>query len=86
MAAKTYDIDQDELAKYGLRYTGHSFRVGAVVLMHANRAKEDEIELCLRWTSACYSLYLRQMPKDDQSQITCGCSITPTLTIGIRPT
>jgi hypothetical protein len=64
MASNTYDIPIDQLAEYGLRYTGHSFRVGAAVLMHANGAKEDEIKQRLRWTSACYALYLRQMPKD----------------------
>ena len=64
MAANTYGIDVTKLREYGLRYTGHSFRVGGAVLMHANGALEDAIKLRLRWTSACYSLYLRQMPKD----------------------
>jgi hypothetical protein len=63
MASKTYDIEVNKLAEYGLRYTGRSFCASAAVLMHANGAKEDEIKLRQRWTSACYSLYLWQMPK-----------------------
>jgi hypothetical protein len=62
MARATYGIT--DLKAAGLRYTGHSFRVGAAVLMHSNGATEVEIQQRLRWASDTYKLYLRKMPQN----------------------
>ena len=61
MACNAYDIK--DLKTAGLRYTEHSFQVGAAVLMYCNGASETEIQKRLRWTSSCYQLYLRNMPQ-----------------------
>lgn len=62
MAKKAYNVVN--LKDAGLRYTGHSFRVGAAVQMHCNGATEVEIKQRLRWASDVYQLYLRNMPQN----------------------
>ena len=41
------------------RYSCHSLRVGACVLLHSSNASADTIEWRLRWKSDLYHMYLR---------------------------
>ena len=60
LATVTYDLtDKDDIA----RYTCHSLRVGACVLLHTSNATADTIKLRLRWKSDSYQMYLRDTVK-----------------------
>lgn len=60
LAAATYDLTESaDLQKY----TCHSLRVGACVLLHTAQASPDTIQLRLRWRSDSYKMYLRDTVK-----------------------
>jgi hypothetical protein len=62
MAQEAYNIKDVKGA--GIKFTGHSFQVGAAVVMHCNGTNEVEIKQPLRWASDVYKLYLRKMPQN----------------------
>ena len=43
------------------RFTSHSFRVGAYVLLHIIEVSTDTIKFCLRWRSDAFKVYLRNV-------------------------
>ena len=60
LAKTVYNItDPDDLA----RFTCHSIRVGACVLLHETGQTPDFIKARLRWCSDAYQMYLRNTPK-----------------------
>ena len=60
LASQVYNItDKDELK----RFTCHSFRVGACVLLHEANKAPDFIKFRIRWKSDSYLMYLRNTPK-----------------------
>ena len=60
LAHQVYNItDNQELS----RFTCHSIRVGACVLLHEANCKSDFIKFRLRWNSDSYLMYLRNTPK-----------------------
>ena len=60
LATRTYDLtEKEDMA----RYTCHSLRVGACVLLHTSNASPDTIKLRLRWKSDSYLMYLRDTVK-----------------------
>jgi hypothetical protein len=61
MAKRTYKCD--DLQEADLRYTGHSIRIGACVLLYCGGAKDIEIQHRLRWRSMAFLDYLRDMPR-----------------------
>lgn len=60
LATRTYDLTEKEDIS---RYTCHSLRVGACVLLHMSNASPDTIKLRLRWKSDSYLMYLRDTVK-----------------------
>ena len=44
------------------RYTSHSIRVGACVLLHVSGKSPDFIKFRLRWRSDSFRMYLRNLP------------------------
>ena len=62
-AERCYDINiatktgKDEIKKW----TSHSLRVGACVLMHLANATTLDIQFRLRWKSDCFKIYLRDL-------------------------
>ena len=60
LAQKTYNItDESELK----RFTTHSIRVGACVVLHENNSSGEFIKLRLRWRSDAFLVYLRNTIK-----------------------
>ena len=60
LARKVYNItDKQELA----RFTCHSIRVGACVVLHENNCPGEFIQVRLRWRSLAFLLYLRNTTK-----------------------
>ena len=60
LARKIFNISQtNDLA----RFTCHSIRVGACVLLHETGQTPDFIKARLRWCSDAYQMYLRNTPK-----------------------
>ena len=60
LATECYNItNKDDLA----RFTCHSFRVGACVLLHEANESPDFIKFRLRWKSDSYLMYLRNTPR-----------------------
>ena len=56
--SKIYNITcKEELA----RFTSHSLRVGACVLLHAQNQSSEDIKLRLRWRSDSFRMYLRNI-------------------------
>ena len=57
-ASSIYNItSKKELA----RFTSHSTRVGAYVLLHAQNKSSEDIKFCLRWRSDSFRMYLRNI-------------------------
>jgi len=56
IAISTYDLTEKEDIQ---RYTCHSLRVGACVLLHAANSVPETIKVRLRWRSDAYRMYLR---------------------------
>ena len=57
-ASKVYNItSKEELA----RFTSHSLRVGACVLLHALNQSSEDIKFRLRWRSDSFRMYLRNI-------------------------
>ena len=46
-----------------IRFTYHSIRVGACVILHETGQSPDFIKARLRWCSNAYQMYLRNTPK-----------------------
>jgi hypothetical protein len=61
MAKRTYKVE--DLKEADLRFTGHSVRIGACVLLYCGGAKDIEIQHRLRWRSMAFLDYLRDMPR-----------------------
>ena len=61
MAKRTYH--SADLGADNLLFTGHSFRVGAAVLLHAGGADGKDIQTRLRWKSDTFLMYLRDVPQ-----------------------
>jgi hypothetical protein len=61
MAAATYKLTKAD----GLRYTGHSLRIGATVILYCGGAKDLEIQNRLRWRSLTFLDYLRNIPQSE---------------------
>jgi hypothetical protein len=59
MGARTYQLT----AADGLKYTGHSFRIGATVILYCGGAKDLEIKHRIRWRSMLFLDYLRDVPQ-----------------------
>ena len=60
LAKKVYNIvDKQELS----RFTCHSIRVGACVVLHENNCSGEFIKVRLRWRSDAFLLYLRNTIK-----------------------
>jgi hypothetical protein len=59
MAANTYKLTKAD----GLKYTGHSFRIGATVMLYCGGAKDLKIQNQLRWRSLTFLDYLRNVPQ-----------------------
>ena len=80
LATQVYNItDTQELS----RFTCHSIRVGACVLLHEANAKSDFIKFRLRWNSDSYLMYLRNTPKlAHQHNMATNFSSVPTHTQG----
>ena len=49
--------DKDDLAKF----SAHSIRVGACVLLHAQKISTEDIKFRLRWRSDSFRMYLRNI-------------------------
>ena len=49
--------DKDDLAKF----SAHSIRVGACVLLHAQNISTEDIKFRLRWRSDSFRMYLRNI-------------------------
>ena len=60
LATECYNISNEEDLS---RFTCHSFRVGACVLLHEANEAPDFIKFRLRWKSDSYLMYLRNTPK-----------------------
>ena len=57
-SSKVYSITcKEELA----RFTLHSLRVGACVLLHAQNQSSEDINFGLRWCSDSFRIYLRNI-------------------------
>ena len=57
-ARKVYKItDKEDLAKF----SAHSIRVGACVLLHAQNISTEDIKFRLRWRSDSFRMYLRNI-------------------------
>ena len=57
-AQKVYDItNKEDLSKF----TAHSIRVGACVLLHAQNISSEDIKFRLRWRSDSFRMYLRNI-------------------------
>ena len=57
-ASRKYNIKcKKELSAF----TSHSIRVGACVLLHAQNVSAEDIKFRLRWRSATFRMYLRNI-------------------------
>jgi hypothetical protein len=59
MTAHTYNMTKAD----GLKYTGHSFRIGATILLYCGGSTDLEIKNRLRWRSMTFLDYLRDVPQ-----------------------
>ena len=60
LASQVYNITNNQDLS---RFTCHSIRVGACVLLHEANSNSDFIKFRLRWNSDSYLMYLRNTPK-----------------------
>ena len=66
----TYDLTDKEDIQ---RYTCHSLRVGAYVLLHTSNSVPETIKVRLRWRSDAYRMYLHdtaQLAHDHNMDVT----------------
>jgi integrase len=61
MAKRTFN--SVNLVADNLLFTGHSFRAGAAVLLHAGGADGKDIQTWLCWKSDTFLMYLRDVPQ-----------------------
>ncbi len=60
-AAVVYDLDPVK-HKYALsKWSAHSLRVGACVILHSQRFSATQIQFLLRWRSMAFMMYLRNL-------------------------
>jgi hypothetical protein len=69
LAKRTYRLSERDLQKH-YRYSSHSLRAGAAVLLHASGSGPSQIKFLLRWRSDSFMLYLRNVAhlSDHQNQ------------------
>ena len=59
LASRTYNLDPKEKKAELQRWSGHSLRVGACVLLHSMGFQPQDIKWILRWLSDAFVAYLR---------------------------
>jgi hypothetical protein len=60
-ASKVYKLDPVRNEKYLKRWSSHSIRVGACVILHGMGFTDTQIQFLLRWTSNAFYVYLRNI-------------------------
>jgi hypothetical protein len=60
-AARTYKLDPKKDRKTLQKWSAHSLRVGACVILHAMGFTESQIQFLLRWRSTAFMCYLRNL-------------------------
>jgi hypothetical protein len=60
-ASAVYDLDPKKHKKELQRWSSHSYRVGAAVLLHGLGFNDVQIKFLLRWKSNTFMLYLRNL-------------------------
>ena len=61
LAQRHYGLSASELKKH-YRYTPHSIRAGAAVILHSAGSSETQLKFLLRWRSDAFFAYLRNVP------------------------
>ena len=74
LATQVYNITNKQELQ---RYTCHSLRVGACVLLHSSNASADTIKWRLRWKSDSYRMYLRDTAAIAQTHNLCVAYTDP---------
>ncbi len=59
------------------KYSGHSFRVGAATSAAAAKLEDHMIQTLGRWSSSCYTTYIRVRPDDIQAAQARMCHTQP---------
>ena len=59
VAAQVYHLHPGKHAKELQRWSTHSFRVGACILLHGMDFTPTQIKFLLRWKSDAFMVYLR---------------------------
>ena len=73
-AKSVYSITKHEELK---RFTSHSIRVGACVLLHTQNISTEDIKFRLRWRSDSFRMYLRnvvQLAEKHKNAIAMSCA------------
>jgi hypothetical protein len=60
-AARVYKLDPVRDKKYLQKWSAHSVRVGACVILHGMGFTDTQIQFLLRWTSNAFYVYLRNI-------------------------
>lgn len=60
-AAAVYNLDPVKNSKDLQKWSSHSVRVGACVILHANGFSDTQIKYLLRWRSDAFMVYLRNL-------------------------
>ena len=61
IAASVYKFDPTKDANALSRWSSHSLRVGACVLLHAMGFTDTQLQFLLRWKSFAFLVYLRNL-------------------------
>ncbi|CAJ1952592.1 unnamed protein product [Cylindrotheca closterium] len=67
LAKKTYNLTDRDLQRH-YKYTSHSLRAGAAVILHAAGINAIQIKFLLRWRSDSFFLYLRNVAHLSEQQ------------------
>ncbi|CAJ1943969.1 unnamed protein product, partial [Cylindrotheca closterium] len=67
LAKKTYNLTDRDLQRHH-KYTSHSLRAGAAVILHAAGINAIQIKFLLRWRSDSFFLYLRNVAHLSEQQ------------------
>jgi hypothetical protein len=59
VAARVYQLDPVKDAKHLMKWSAHSLRVGACVIIHSMGMSTAQIKFLLRWRSDAFMVYLR---------------------------
>ena len=62
VAAEVYHLDPVKHKTELTRWSSHSLRVGACVLLHSMGFTETQLQFLLRWKSGAFMCYLRNLP------------------------